>query len=112
MAIYSNLTVDQGADFAIAIDVTDSSGTALNLTGYTAAGQVRKSYSSTTAVNFTVSIRAPATGGILDLSLTNTHTNAMKPGRYVYDVEITSGAGIKDRVVEGQLEIMPGVTQI
>ena len=29
----------------------------------------------------------------------------------MYDVEITSGAGIRDRVVEGQLEVMPGVTQ-
>ena len=111
MAVYSNLTVDQGADFSIAIDVTDSSGTILNLTGYTAAGQIRKSYSSTTAVDFTISVRAPATAGILDISLTNAQTNAMKPGRYVYDIEITSGAGIRDRVVEGQLEVMPGVTQ-
>ena len=111
MAVYSNLTVDQGTDFSIAIDVTDSSGNVLNLTGYTAKGQVRRSYASSTAVDITCSVRAPATGGILDISLTNTQTNAMKAGRYVYDIEITSSGGVKDRVLEGQLEVMPGVTQ-
>ena len=35
----------------------------------------------------------------------------MKAGRYVYDIEITSSGGVKDRVLEGQLEVMPGVTQ-
>ena len=92
--------------------MTDSSGNTLDLTGYTAKGQVRRSYASTTAVDITCTVRAPATSGILDISLSNAQTNAMKAGRYVYDVEITSSGGIKDRVLEGQLEVMPGVTQI
>jgi hypothetical protein len=36
----------------------------------------------------------------------------MKPGRFVYDVEITASGGSKTRVLEGQVEITPGVTQI
>ena len=43
MAIYSNLTVDQGSNFQADIDVTDTDGDALNLAGYTVAGQIRKS---------------------------------------------------------------------
>ena len=36
----------------------------------------------------------------------------MKPGRYVYDVEIVHDvSGSVTRVVEGQMEITPGVTQ-
>tara|TARA_Y100001937_G_scaffold18849_1_gene26063 strand:+ start:33380 stop:33718 length:339 start_codon:yes stop_codon:yes gene_type:complete len=112
MAVYSNLTVDQGTDFSIAIDVTDSSGTVLDLTGFTAKGQIRRSFNSSTAVDITCTVRSPATDGILDISLTNAQTNAMKAGRYVYDVEITSSGGVKDRVLEGQIEVMPGVTQI
>ena len=46
MAIVSNLTIDQGTTFKADIDVTDASGNALNLTGYTTAGQMRKSYAS------------------------------------------------------------------
>ena len=112
MAVYSNIVVDQGADYSAGIDVTDSDGDALDLTGYSAAGQIRKTYSSSTAVNFTASVASPTTAGVVNISLTNAQTNAMKAGRYVYDVEITSSGGTKTRVLEGQLEIRPGVTQI
>ena len=81
------------------------------LTGHTGKGQIRKTYSSTTAVDFAVSVANPATTGVLNISLTNVQTNAMKAGRYVYDIEITAGSGTKTRVLEGQLEITPGVTQ-
>ena len=111
MAVYSNILVDQGADYSASIDVTDNDGDNINLPGYSGAGQIRKSYSSTTAVNFTVTVASPATAGVLNISLSNSQTNAMKAGRYVYDVEITK-AGVKTRVLEGQLEITPGVTQI
>ena len=78
MAVYSNIVVDQGTDYSAGIDVTDSDGDALDLTGYTAAGQIRKSYASSTAVNFTAAVASPATSGVVNISLTNTQTNAMK----------------------------------
>ena len=111
MAVYSNIVIDQGADYSASIDVTDSEGDTIDLSGYTAAGQIRKTYSSSTAVNFTVSIASPASAGTLNIGLSNTQTNAMKAGRYVYDVEITNSGGVKTRVLEGQVEITPGVTQ-
>lgn len=111
MAVYSNIVVDQGADYSASIDVTDSDGDNIDLSGYTAAGQIRKTYSSSTAVDFTVAIASPASAGVLNISLSNTQTNAMKAGRYVYDVEITNSGGVKTRVLEGQVEITPGVTQ-
>ena len=111
MAVYSNLTVDQGTDFTMSVDVTDTDGDALNLTGFSVAGQVRRSYFSTTAVNFTCAV-SNATSGIITVSLSGTQSDAMKAGRYVYDVEITNSGGTKTRVLEGQLEIMPAVTKI
>ena len=111
MAVYSNLTVDQGTDFTMSVDVTDTDGDALNLTGFTVAGQVRRSYFSSTAVNFTCAV-SNATSGIITVSLSGTQSDAMKAGRYVYDVEITNAGGTKTRVLEGQLEIMPAVTKI
>ena len=110
MAVYSNIVIDQGADYSASIDVTDSDGDTIDLSGYTAAGQIKKTYSSSTAVDFTVSIASPATAGILNIGLSNTQTNAMKAGRYVYDIEITNSGGVKTRVLEGQVEITPGVT--
>jgi hypothetical protein len=111
MAVLSNLSVDQGSDFSAEVTVEDSSGDVANLTGYTGAGQIRKTYSSSTAVAFAVVV-TNAAAGLITLTLTNAQTNTMKAGRYVYDVEITKTAnGEKTRVVEGQVTINPGVTQ-
>jgi hypothetical protein len=110
MAVYSNIVIDQGADYSASIDVTDTDGDAVDLTGHTAAGQIRKTFSSLTKVDFAITFASPRTTGTLNLSLTNSQTNAMKAGRYVYDIEITSSAGVKTRVLEGQVEITPGVT--
>ena len=112
MAVLSNLSVDQGSDFSAEVVVEDSTGNVANLSGYIGAGQIRKTYTSTAATNFGVVV-TNATNGLLTLTLANTVTNGMKAGRYVYDVEITKTSnGEKTRVVEGQLTINPGVTQI
>jgi len=110
VAIISNLTIDQGTTFTANIDCTASDGNTLNLAGYSAAAQLRKTYSSSTSTAFTA-IVANATTGRLQISLTATQTGALEAGRYVYDVEITDSSGIITRVVEGQVEITPGVTR-
>ncbi len=111
MAIYSNLSVDQGSNFAAQIDVTDSDGDSLDLNGYTAEGQLRKTYTSTTSTAFTSEI-FNASGGVVKISLNAAATNGLKAGRYVYDVEITkTSTGDITRIVEGQLEVRPGVTR-
>ena len=111
MAVLSNLSVDQGADYSAEIIVEDANGNVANLANYTVAGQIRKSYASSTATNFTATI-TNAGNGQVTIKLSNTTTNGMKAGRYLYDIEITDNAGVKTRVVEGQITINPGVTQI
>jgi hypothetical protein len=109
MAIYANLTVDQGSDFSSVVTVTDSDDQLVDLTNYTRVGQIRKTYTSSTAVDFVITSNTP-TNGELTITLTAAQTASMKPGRYVYDVEIVSG-GVVTRVVEGQLEVTPRVTR-
>ena len=110
MAIYSNLTIDQGSTFTGIIDVTDASDNVLNLTGYSVAGQMRKTYDSSAKTDFTATVQSAGSGKV-KITLTAAQTNALVAGRYVYDVEITSGEGIVTRVVEGQIEVTPGVTR-
>jgi|TARA_R110000851_G_scaffold87136_10_gene189769 uncharacterized lipoprotein NlpE involved in copper resistance len=110
MAILANIFIDQGTDFTITVDVADSVGEALNMTGYTAAGQIRKTYSSSTvAATFVTSI-VNATGAVT-MTLTDTVTAALGHGRYVYDLNVTSSGGVTTRVVEGQAIVTPGVTR-
>jgi len=110
MAIIANIYIDQGTDYSITVDVTDSAGDILNLSGYTASAQIRKTYSSSTvSETFSTSI-AEATGQVT-LSLTDTQTSGLSSGRYVYDLNITSSGGSTSRVIEGQAIVTPGVTR-
>ena len=88
MATRVNIVIDQGTDFETSINLTDSNGDQLNLTGMSAASQIRKTHSSSNAVNFTTAL-ANATG-TLTLSLNNAVTSNTSSGRYVYDVSILS----------------------
>ena len=109
MAQISNLYIDQGCDYSITVDVTDATGESMDLTGYTGAAQIRKTYSSsTTTASFSTSV---SENGTVTISLTSTQTSAIEAGRYVYDLNITDGNGNTSRVIEGQAIITPGVTR-
>jgi hypothetical protein len=110
LAAFSELNLEQYANFSTTVNVEDSSGAALNLSGYSAASQIRKSYYSTTATNFTASISGIANGEVT-ISMTAANTANMTPGRYLYDLVITSPTSIKTRVIEGIVVVLPGVTQ-
>jgi hypothetical protein len=110
MAIKANLVIDQGTSFSATIDVTDTGGGVFNLTGYTTAAQMRKNYNSSTAVTFATSQNGVY--GAITLALSAANTVSLEPGRYLYDVEITSGGGTVTRVVEGIVTVTPGMTRI
>ena len=111
MATISNLFVDQDADFTTTVTVNDSTGSALDLTNYTALGMIRKTYQSSTATTFTSSFVSPRTTGQITISLTDTQTSALESGRYVYDLVITDASGNKTRVVEGSVTVNPSVSR-
>lgn len=111
MATITNLYIDAGADYSIIVTANQGNGDPLNLTGYTVRSQIRKSYASSVAYDFTATVFA-TTSGKIRLSLTNAQTSAIKPGRYLYDVEITSSAGEKRRVLEGIIIVTPEITQV
>jgi hypothetical protein len=45
------------------------------------------------------------------LSLPKSQTVDLEPGRYLYDVEMTSSAGDTTRVIEGIATVTPGMTR-
>tara|TARA_R110000796_G_scaffold26398_5_gene73431 strand:+ start:666 stop:1022 length:357 start_codon:yes stop_codon:yes gene_type:complete len=117
MSQYEDFTFDQGADQSIKLELVNTDGTKKNLAGFTANAQIRKSYSSSDsdAITFSTQFESPVSTGVLNLTLTNTQTSAMKSGRYVYDVEISSQDSasntIIERILEGQITVSPSVTR-
>jgi hypothetical protein len=108
MAIKANLTIDQGTDYSTSIILTDDEDNVVSLAGYTANAQIRKTYSSSNSVSFTTQI--VDVQGIVILSLTDTQTANITPGRYVYDVVLTVGT-TTTRIVEGIVTVTPRVTR-
>ena len=111
MGAKANIVVDQGTDFTTTITVTDDDGNVTDLTGYTAEGQIRKHFESSTKTDFTISFGTPRTDGQLTLSLSRVKTANLEAGRYVYDVELTSSANSTSRLVEGIVTVTPQVTR-
>lgn len=110
MATVSNLYVDQGTDFSAIITLKNQDGSVLNLTGFTVASQFRKSYQSSSATNFTVTIFS-AEQGKIRMQLPAATTSALLPGRYLYDVEITSPTNERKRALEGIVVLTPEITR-
>ena len=110
MAGYVELTLEQGANFNTVLDLKDAAGGILNLNGYSVASQLRKSYYSTTATDFTMTISDASTGQIT-MAMSSANTANVTPGRYVYDILLTSDTGIKTRIIEGIVNVLPSVTR-
>lgn len=105
-----NFTVEQGATFTRVLTLQENSS-AMNLTGYSAASQMRLSHdTSTVAGTFSCTI-SNASGGQITLTMTAATTRAIEEGIYVYDVEMTSGAGTVTRVLQGRVTVTAEVTR-
>ena len=112
--LYS-FTIDQGAQYTTQIIWADSSGNPINLTGYTAAMQLRLQAASPdpSALNLTSSnggITITPLAGEMDILMTTAQTGALNPGFYVYDLEIAL-SGVVTRIIQGQITVSAQVTQ-
>lgn len=110
MATVSNLYIDQGTDFGAIVTLKNQDGTNINLTGYTVASQFRKSYQSSSYTAFTVTLFDAANGKIR-MALPAASSSALTPGRYLYDVEITSPSNERRRALEGIVVLTPEITR-
>ena len=106
-----DLVIDQGSDFAIEFTVNES-GSAKNLTGYTARAQLRPTKSSSTlTATFTCSIPTP-TNGKISMILSNATTAGLAAGRFFYDLEIfTASDTLVQRLLFGEVTVTQEVTR-
>lgn len=107
MAIKTNLTVDQGANFIYNIYLVDVDGNAFDLNNFTGAAQLRRTYTSSNSVSMSVSVNE---GGLIILSMNATTTATLTQNRYVYDLELSANS-VTSRIIEGFVTVNPGVTR-
>ena len=108
---YAELSIDQGSTFLSTVDLVADDGTPIDLSGYTLASQIRKSYYSLNpTANLTVTIQNAATGNV-SIYIDAANTANIRAGRYLYDIKMTSITGVVTRIVEGIVTIYPQVTK-
>lgn len=111
-----DLEIKQGATLSLFATWKDPTGTAVNLTGYTARLAVRETYASvSTILSLTTEnggITLGGSAGTITLSATATTTAALTaPFSGVYDLEVVSGGGVVTRLLEGSATVSPEVTR-
>jgi hypothetical protein len=107
-----NINCPQGATFDRTFTITVG-GTAMNLTGYTAAMQVREAAGAATALlSLTNSsgITLGGTAGTIGVVVAATASAAVAPGSYSYDLELNSGGTIT-RLLEGSFNVTGNITR-
>ena len=112
MAVYvSNLTLNTRTTFSKVFTIESAAtNSATDLTGFTAAAQMRKHPGASSATDFNTTI-INATSGQIRVGLTTSQTASLKPGRFMYDVLITDTSGEVTRVLEGAVLVREGVTK-
>lgn len=111
MADYVEIDIDQGTDFNLDLGIKNDDGTQKDVTGYTFASSIKKSfYSLNPIATFTIDYDQASTGNII-LSLTAAETANTKPGRYLFDIKQTDTFGKIERLAEGVATIHPQVTE-
>ena len=104
-----NFTIQRRADFPIKLTFKDSTGSAINLSGYTVAAQVYDESRSTKYADWAITY-TDRSNGIIDMNLTDTATATFTPNVLFYDVLLTEPSGSKNYYLEGKLVVSEGYT--
>lgn len=107
-----NITCPQGATFDRTLTITNGTA-AMNLTGYTAAMQVREAAGAATALislSNGSGLTLGGTAGTIGITIAATATAGVASGSYSYDLELNSGGTII-RLLEGSFNVTGNVTR-
>ena len=105
----ANFKLVRRSDFPIRLTLKDSTGSAVNLTGYTIAGEVYNQNRTTKYADWNISYTNRA-NGIIDADLTDTQTTTFTPNELFYDIKYTQPDGKEFVYVRGTLFIIEGYT--
>jgi hypothetical protein len=110
MTTNATLYVDQGVDFAIALDLFNAEGADFNISDQEFKCEVRKVFSSAKTFDATVVINENDNDlNNIDLIVPAAVTVNVSPGKYQYDIIMTDGVN-RVKILEGLMHILPTIT--
>ena len=110
MTVYrKNITVNVGEDFNENLTVFSADGTGVvDLTGFTAQSQIRKTAASYQFADIQVGITSAAQGEI-NISIASSITQFFRGGRHMWDLLLVRPSGFKFIAVEGNALVRTGI---
>lgn len=115
MATYYNITGYQGDYIQLTLNLKDSSGIALDLSGYGVRGQVRASYGSTgVLLDLNPAISGNAVNGNITIDISSEVSKILSISEHVYDIEkypVGNPTGNSKKLIGGKFIVLPEVTR-
>jgi hypothetical protein len=120
-----DITLEQGATFDLPLRYRAPSGTAVDLTGYSAKMQVREAPASSVFVEFNSTLtangfifltgsaenREDGANGNLRIFMTAANSALLPRFAGRYDLELADSTGYVTRLLEGQFRVEPEITR-
>ena len=103
-----NISLQRRADYSVALQFKDSTGTPINLTGWIAYCQTWDRTRTTKYADFAITYTNRATGQIA-VALTDAQT-ATLPDECYYDVLLENPSGLREYYLEGAVYVSEGYT--
>ena len=98
------------SDFDMRLTFKDSTSSAINLTGYTVAGEVYTKDRSTKYADWTIAY-TDRSNGIVDVSLSDDQTTTFTPNLLFYDFKLTQPNAKENVYIRGALYILEGYAE-
>lgn len=103
-----DLAIYKGDYVELFLNIKDSNGDPVDLTGHTPSAQLKKSYDDSSPVNFECSVTAVP--GQVKIFLPSTASASLTPGDYIWDVQIAASGGRVRTYLTGDVVVYNEVT--
>ena len=106
-----DISIYQGSSFNLSLTAVDSTGAMINLSGFSARGQVRYGFGSTgVLLNLNPQVDTGYVSGLINISLNASQTTGLPITKAVYDIEAYNSGNYCFKAFAGYANIYPEVT--
>lgn len=110
MAAKYDISIEQGADFALSLTLKDGLGDPIDATGETIEAHIRQAWDKPKIAEFSIE-NSDAAVGKITLILPGADSESIAPGAFFYDVLYVNIDGVRRRIIEGACTIKPAITK-
>lgn len=106
-----NFIVNQNSRLQTNLNLTNSDGSYMNLSGYSISGLVRHRYSSSgILLNLNPTVDSGYISGLVTIDVKATGMSSLMPGVFPYDIELYTNAGDSIKIMRGNFIVSPDIS--